>query len=114
MVGWLGPVGGFGPWYARTDPAPLEAMPAMHVAVPMLEALVLMAVWRRRASWLVLLYPATVGVGVLYLGEHYVVDVIVAVALAVVSFAVGEAVQSWPPPRLRSLRADRTRPRTPT
>jgi hypothetical protein len=99
VVGWLGALDGFGSWYASSDPAPLEAMPAMHVAVPMLVTMSIIAVHHRKRPlvWLLLLYPATVAVGVIYLGEHYVIDVLAAIALALASFGVAELLgRFWP------------------
>jgi len=90
-VDFLQSIDGLGSWYAGSDPAPLAAMPAMHVAVPMLIALTLMASARRR--WLAslwLAYPVSVGLSVILLGEHYLVDVLVAVALGATCFAVTE------------------------
>jgi membrane-associated phospholipid phosphatase len=45
---------------------------------------------RRPSSWLWMLYPATVSFGVIYLGEHYVADVVVGIALGVACYAAAE------------------------
>jgi len=102
--GWLPPthryvvetlqgMSGLGRLYAGADPEPNAAMPSLHVAVPMVIAATAIAVrgWRRPASWLWLLYPLTVSFGVLYLGEHYVADVVVGAVLGAVAFAAVEA-----------------------
>lgn len=56
-------------------PNPLAAMPSMHCAYPLFIALSALSLWGRRAlRWLLL--PAGVGFAVVYLGHHYVVDVV--------------------------------------
>jgi hypothetical protein len=96
-IDWLRSLGGFGTWYAATDPEPLAAMPALHVAVPLLVSLTLIAASARRRAWLWLLYPAVMAFSVLVLGEHYLIDVIVAVLLGGGAFLVAEVLgQRWP------------------
>lgn len=91
VVDWLQGFHGLGSWYAASDPAPLAAMPAMHVAVPVLIALTAIAMARRSLPALLwLLYPVSVAAAVLWLGEHYVVDVLVAVTLGAAVFAAVE------------------------
>jgi membrane-associated phospholipid phosphatase len=88
LQGW----GGFGQLYASADPEPNAAMPSLHVSVPMIIACTAVAVhgWHRPHAWLWMLYPATVAFGVIYLGEHYVVDMVVGLLLGAACFAVGE------------------------
>ncbi len=57
-------------------PNPLAAMPSMHCAYPLFIALACRGVWGGRASYLLAL-PLGVGVSVIYLGHHYVVDALV-------------------------------------
>jgi membrane-associated phospholipid phosphatase len=37
-----------------------------------------------------MLYPATVSFGVIYLGEHYIADVVVGLALGIACYAAAE------------------------
>lgn len=85
-------LGGFGSFYAGADPEPNAAMPSLHVSVPLIVALAIISVkgYGNRKAWLWLLYPATIGFGVVYLGEHYVADVVVAIALGVACWWVAE------------------------
>lgn len=92
VVEILQKLGSFGNFYAGADPEPNAAMPSLHVAVPMVIACAVVAVRgsRRFASWLWMLYPATISFGVIYLGEHYVADCVVGIALGAVCYAAAE------------------------
>jgi hypothetical protein len=92
VVELLQRLGSFGSFYAGADPEPNAAMPSLHVSVPLIIACAVVAVRgvRRPSSWLWMLYPATISFGVIYLGEHYVADVVVGIALGVVCFAAAE------------------------
>ena len=67
------------------------AVPSEHAAFPFLCFLYARQAWKR-AGWILLPYCAAVGVAVVYLGEHYVADVIVGAAYAGIAYAV---VQVW-------------------
>jgi hypothetical protein len=92
VVETLQKLGSFGTLYASADPEPNAAMPSLHVSVPMVIACAVVAVRgvRRPSSWLWMLYPATISFGVIYLGEHYVADVVVGIALGVACYAAAE------------------------
>lgn len=86
---------GWGRRYAEADPAPLRAMPALHCAVPTLVAAAIIAARDGRGwVWLCALYPACVVLAVLCLGEHYLIDVLVGVVLAVGAFIATERIHS--------------------
>jgi len=69
------------------DVNPIAAMPSLHTAMPTVSAVVavLYLGWR---SWPILLYPLSVYAAILYLGEHYLVDVLAGLLLAVIVLAV--------------------------
>lgn len=67
------------------DPNPVAAMPSLHTALTVLVALGL-ARWRRRLNWLGWAYVAAMTVALVYLGEHYVVDIIAGVGIAVLAW----------------------------
>ena len=91
VVDSLQSLAGFGQFYAGADPEPNAAMPSLHVALPMLIACTVVGTSsRRRAAWLWMLYPLTIGFGVVYLGEHYVADVLVGFGLGIACYAVVE------------------------
>jgi len=74
------------------------AIPSEHASFPFLCFLYARRAWRR-AGWLVLPYCLAVWVAVVYMGEHYAIDVVVgvvyaALAYAVVRLALGRHV--WP------------------
>jgi hypothetical protein len=85
-------LGGFGSFYAGADPEPNAAMPSLHVTVPLVVSLAVISVkgYGNRRAWLWLLYPITIGFGVVYLGEHYIADVVVGLALGVLCWLVAE------------------------
>jgi membrane-associated phospholipid phosphatase len=65
-----------------TDPNPVAAMPSLHTAITVLMVLVL---WRVRRSLGIAgaLYSLAMGFSLIYLGEHYLIDVVAGAALAV-------------------------------
>jgi membrane-associated phospholipid phosphatase len=75
------------PLYSRLDPNPIAAFPSLHAAFPFLGFLSLRRVYPR-GSWILLGWSSLVFVSVVFLGEHYVVDVIGGVLLASASWWV--------------------------
>ena len=69
------------------DVNPIAAMPSLHTAMPTVSAVVavLYLGWR---SWPILLYPLSVYASILYLGEHYLVDVLAGLLLAAMVLVV--------------------------
>lgn len=95
VVDTLQSLGGFGNFYAGADPEPNAAMPSLHVSVPLIVSLSIIAVkgWGNRWAWLWLLYPLTLCFGVIYLGEHYISDTVVGLALGALCFGVAEGAR---------------------
>jgi len=60
-------------------------MPSLHAAFPFLGALFALRLWGRRA-WPTLVYTACVWLSIVYLGEHYIVDIIGGVIFALAVF----------------------------
>lgn len=60
----------------------VAAMPSLHTALTTMVALIL-ASYGRRWRWLGITYVALMGTALVYLGEHYVIDEIAGIALAV-------------------------------
>ena len=71
--------------YHWLTPNQYAAMPSLHAAYPLLGALFALRLWGRRA-WPALVYTACVWLSIVYLGEHYVVDIIGAVIFAFAAF----------------------------
>ncbi len=87
-IGLLNHLGGIGHLYGGADPAPNGAMPSLHVGIPTLISLIAarMRGWRRPASWLWLLYPLTMILATMYLGEHYLLDGMAGFTLGVIGY----------------------------
>ncbi len=75
------------PYYQSLNPNPVAAFPSLHAAFPFLGFLALRPVYRR-ASWVALAWCAAVWFSVVFLGEHWVVDVAGGVVLATLSWLV--------------------------
>lgn len=75
-------------------PNEVAAMPSIHAAFPVLVWLVL---WRTcpRWGWAVLAYPLAVAFSVIYLGQHYFVDVLAGWLYAGVAFYIVWGEHSW-------------------
>ncbi len=75
------------PIYQAMNPNTVAAMPSLHAAFPLLGYLFarrLIGAW----AGLLLLYTAVVWLGVVYLGEHYVVDVLGGALFALAFYAM--------------------------
>ena len=72
--------------YGYFDANPVAAMPSLHAAFPVLVWLI---VWRLRPrwGWATVAYPLLMDFAVVYLGEHYVIDVIAGTAYGAAAFA---------------------------
>jgi inositol phosphorylceramide synthase catalytic subunit len=65
------------------------AIPSLHAGYPTLIALVLC--WRfGRKAWLAFLYPTAAWFSAVYLGHHYIVDLILGSAYALLAFVIAE------------------------
>ena len=65
------------------------AFPSMHSALPLLISLFAIKIWRVKAVP-ILIFPLGVWFSAVYLGEHYVVDVLGGIAYAMIAFVVVE------------------------
>jgi membrane-associated phospholipid phosphatase len=90
----------------------VAAMPSLHVAFACLVAMCIGAKLRTKWRWLLVLYPVAMGFALVYLGEHYVIDLVAGVAYAL---AVHFGMNRWERMRAgrktaRAERADGTPP----
>jgi membrane-associated phospholipid phosphatase len=71
----------WGPLYHSLQGNPFAAMPSLHFGTSVMAARLLSQVGRRHGAvgWA---YALSLGFGLVYLGEHYVVDLIAGLALA--------------------------------
>jgi membrane-associated phospholipid phosphatase len=72
---------GWGPLYGFLGGNPLAAMPSLHFATSVMAAHIL-AETGPTAGSVAWAYAGTLGVALLYLGEHYVIDLAAGLALA--------------------------------
>jgi len=86
--------------YKGMNPNQTAAFPSLHAAFPFLCFLALRKLYPR-ASWLMLGWSVVVWVSVVFLGEHYVIDVLAGIAVAAISWLVMMRVAV---PRLLILR----------
>jgi len=75
------------PFYNWLDPDAAAAFPSLHAAYPLLAALALWPVARRGAA-LALAWSAAVWFSVVYLGQHYVTDVLGGIVFALGTWLV--------------------------
>lgn len=74
---------------------PVAAMPSLHCGFATLVALTLFRVMRGRLRYLVFLYPVAMGFSLVYLGEHYVIDLLAGVAYAIAADMAGARFMAW-------------------
>jgi membrane-associated phospholipid phosphatase len=77
----------------------VAAMPSLHVAFACLVVLFIGSKLRTKWRWMLVLYPLTMGFALVYLGEHYVVDLVAGLAYAL---AVHFGMNRWE--RMRAAR----------
>ena len=82
------------PLYSHLNPNQFAAFPSLHAAFPALAAVY---AWPRyRALSLALIvWTAAVGVSIVYLGEHYVVDILDGLLYVAAATIIVEAVTRW-------------------
>jgi len=73
--------------YNNLNPNPVAAMPSLHSAYPWLAFLTLFS-FKKKIGLMFLPYPFLVWLSVVYLGEHYVIDVIAGVTYATFAYLV--------------------------
>lgn len=72
--------------YNRLAPNPVAAVPSLHTAFAVLFVLFVYKLFGKGWAALSLVYPFCIIVGVVYMGEHYVFDVVTGAALAVAAY----------------------------
>jgi len=82
-VWWAMGVQNFSEVYKNISPNAVAAVPSLHSAYPLVAALFIVRAFGMKRTWWILLYPLSMWVGVTYLGEHYIFDIVAAVVLVV-------------------------------
>ena len=70
---------------------PIAAVPSLHFAVT---TSLLLFFWplTKRWRWLLVAYPIAMGVALVYLGEHYVLDLLVGAVYAVIAYTASNTI----------------------
>jgi membrane-associated phospholipid phosphatase len=74
--------------YNHFAPNPVAAVPSLHAAYATLFVLFVFKLFGKKWGTLSLIYPALMIFGVVYMGEHYVFDVVTGIILAVIGFLI--------------------------
>lgn len=74
--------------YKELSPNLVAAVPSLHSAYPVMICLFVGRAFGWRWGLAMLWYPISIWVGVVYMGEHYVFDVVAGVAYAVVAYGL--------------------------
>ncbi len=85
------------------SPNQYAAFPSMHSALPLLISLFAIKIWRSKAIP-VLIFPIGVWFSAVYLGEHYVIDVLGGITYAVIAFVAVEKVLPYLSTRVNFLK----------
>ena len=80
--------------YGYFDPNPVAAIPSLHAAFPVLVWLIIWKL-RPRWGWATVVYPLLMDFAVIYLGEHYLIDVLLGTLYGAVAYAVVWEVPEW-------------------
>lgn len=80
-VWWAMGIQDFSEVYKNISANEVAAVPSLHSAYPLIAAIFLIRGFGLRRMWWVMLYPVSMWIGVVYLGEHYVFDVLTAIVL---------------------------------
>jgi hypothetical protein len=81
--------------YANLSPNEVAAVPSLHSAYPLLGTMFMVAAFGFKKVWWLLVYPLSMWIGVTYLGEHYVVDILVAVLYVVLGYVAVTRFFVW-------------------
>jgi membrane-associated phospholipid phosphatase len=88
-------VDNFSELYSKFSPNDVAAVPSLHAAYPTLTLLFSAKIFGWRRMWWLAIYPISLWIGVVYLGEHYVTDVLLGIGYAVVAYMVSMRVHAW-------------------
>lgn len=81
--------------YNKISPNPVAAMPSLHAAYSFLFAFYLTRLYKTRWRWAAWIYPALIWVGTTYMAEHYVIDIVVGVVYAAISYWTAPYIVNW-------------------
>ncbi len=81
--------------YSKLSPNEVAAVPSLHAAYPTLLVLFVNKAFSLRRTWWLWLYPISMWIGIVYLGEHYVFDAVLGVLYAVGAYFLALRLFAW-------------------
>lgn len=75
--------------YHNFNPNPVAAFPSMHAAYPFLVLLFLISMYKKKALWF-LPFLFSVYFSLVYLGEHYIVDILGGIVYAIIFYVLAK------------------------
>lgn len=94
-IWWAMGITNFSEIYDNLPANPVAAVPSLHSAYPLLFSLFITGLFGLKRFWWVYIYPVSIWVGVVYTGEHYVIDVILGALYAVLAYYASEYIYDW-------------------
>lgn len=76
----------FPSFYNEISPNPVAAVPSLHAAYALLFSMIVFKLFGKKWGLLSLLYPVILTVGIVYQGEHYVVDALLGFVYAAAAY----------------------------
>lgn len=80
--------------YSKMPANPVAAIPSLHSAYPLLFCLFVILAFGKKYIW-TFIYPISMWVGVVYMGEHYVIDAILGAMYAVIAVIISCKAIDW-------------------
>lgn len=87
-VWWAMGVHNFPTIYAKLSPNMVAAVPSLHAAYPTMILLFIYLAFGWRWALAFCWYPISVWIGIVYMGEHYVVDALIGIAYVVIAYGL--------------------------
>lgn len=94
-IWWAMGITNFSEVYSKLSPNAVAAIPSLHSAYPMLFVLFLTKLYGWKNMGWTMFYPISIWVGVVYLGEHYVIDAILGALYAIGAYFAIMQLFAW-------------------
>ena len=94
-VWWAMGVNDFAKLYDELPANQVAAIPSLHSAYPLLFSLFITRLYGMKRFWWIYVYPISMWIGVTYMGEHYVVDVLLGALYAALAYYASVAGYAW-------------------
>ncbi len=94
-IWWAMGVKDFAKLYDQIPANQVAAIPSLHSAYPLLFSLFITGLFGLKKFWWVYIYPISMWIGVTYMGEHYVIDVILGAMYAALAYIASVYAFKW-------------------